>query len=373
MKKVMTWMSVLLAASTALKAQEAPQSKWYIKPYASYFSSITPVEYPSIGGLPSRDRAFTINPSGTQATQSEDIMKGSFGAGFRLGVAGGYRFSAILGMEVALNYYKSNRQDMSKQNGTYTGTGTALDGTTALSLESTGQVTAFDIAPALVIYIPNQNEMFKPYAKIGVIVPLGGYSENITKITDNTGTVAVSQGIFNPTLRSGATAALTNVYTQMQAAGAISGFNTPNPVMLLADVERVDETRSRPTVGIQTALGADFWLSKRVGINLEIEYRNVTVASKTREMQSVSGSYTIVDRANNIPLPPEVSSQLQGQLSLEAASESSKKINYHDHINVNDHNIIASGAFDPNRPADEVSNRLTFGGLGVSLGFKFRL
>lgn len=368
MKKMMTLMSMLLAASMTLKAQEESQSKWYIKPYASYFFSLTPVEYPSIGGMPSRDRAFTINPQGTQATQSESIMTGSFGAGYRIGLAGGYRFNNILGLEMAVNYYKSNVQDMSKQNGTYTGTGTALDGTTALSLESTGQVTAFDIAPALVIYIPNQSEVFKPYAKVGVIVPLGGYSENITKITDNTGSVAASQGTFTPQARAAARQGAIQQYTSVGFP-----YAEPNVLMLMSDVERVDRTRSNPTIGFQSALGADFWISKRVSINMEIEYRNVTVASNRRDMESVSGNYVIIDRANINPSTGSPFILAQGSFSKDAASESSKRINYHDHINVNDHNIVASGTFDPDRAADEVSNRLTFGGLGVSVGLKFRL
>lgn len=366
MKKMMILSCALLAGSMALNAQE---SRWYIKPSASYFFSITPVEYPSIGGLPSRDRNFLLNPiTQAQSTQSEDIMTGSFGEGYRLGLTGGYRLNDILGLELAFNYFKSNVQHMSRQNGTFAGSGTPLDGNTALSLESTGQVTAFDVAPALVFFIPNKSELFKPYAKVGIIIPLGGYSENITHITDNTGSVAVSQGLFTSQTRAAATQAAIQQY---QSVGF--PYNTPNLVMLLSDVERIDHTRSKPTVGFQSALGADFWFSKRVSINLEIEYRNVAVASRIREMQSVSGNYVIVDQGNTNPQTQAPFVLGQGSLSLDAASESSKTINFHNSINTNEHNIVASGQFDPNRPADEVSNRLTFGGLGVSLGLKFRL
>ncbi|WP_028295815.1 outer membrane beta-barrel protein [Olivibacter sitiensis] len=368
MKTTTTLVSILLIATTALKAQEQPEKKWYVKPYASYFFSLTPVEYPSIGGMPSRDRVFTVNPvTGQQATQSEDIMTGSFGAGYRIGLVGGYQFNNVLGLEMAFNYYKSNTQDMSKQNGTFTGTGSPMDGTTALSMEATGQVTAFDIAPALVLYIPNQSQTFKPYAKVGVIIPVSGYSENVTKITDNTGSVAVSQGLLTTEMRAAITQAAIQQYTN-----AGFPYQTPNVQMLLSGVERVDRTRSKPTVGFQSALGADFLLSKTLSINIEVEYRNVTVSSKKREMQSVSGSYVVIDRNNNNPSTSAPFVLGQGTLSKDAASEASKTINYHDHINVNEHNIVASGQFDPNRPADEVSNRLTFGGLGVSLGFKFR-
>lgn len=359
----------MFVLGSSLQAQDANQRKWYIKPYASYFFSVTPVEYPAIGGLPSRDRSFVLNPvTQAQTTQSESIMTGSFGAGYRLGLTGGYRFNDIVGVELALNYYKSNRQDMAKQNGVFGGTGTAVDGTLALSMEATGQVTAMDVAPALVLFVPNKSDVFKPYAKVGVIVPVGGYSENITRITDNTGNVAVSQGLFTASTRA---AVAQQAAQQYQAAGL--PYNTPNPVMLLANVERVDRTRSNPTIGFQAALGTDFRVSSRISLNFEVEYRNVTVASKRRDLQSVSGTYVIIDRANNHPQTGAPFPLGQGELSVEAASESSKRINYHDSINLNEHNIVASGQFDPDRPADEVSNRLTFGGLGVSFGLKFSL
>ncbi|QNL47721.1 outer membrane beta-barrel protein [Olivibacter sp. SDN3] len=365
MKKTIIMAFVLASISPSLVRAQENNKGFYIKPYASYFFSVTPVEYPSIGGLPSRDRVFSINPvTGQQSTQSEDIMKGSFGAGYRLGLTGGYRFNDILGVELALNYYKSDVQDMSRQQATFTGTNA-----TALSLEATGQARAYDIAPALAFFIPTKSEVFKPYAKVGIIIPLGGYSENITKITDNTGNVAISQGLFPNALRN----QVIQQAEQAYAAAGMTDHNPVNPVMLLADVERVDRTKSNPTVGFQSALGADFWLSKMVAINVELEYRNVTVASNRRDMQSVSGTYTIIDRGNNHPQTGAPFPLGEGNLSIEAASESSKRINYHDHINVNEHNIVASGEFDPNQPADEVSNRLTFGGLGVSLGVKIFL
>lgn len=355
--------AAILASSLTLQAQTPTESKWYIKPSVSYFFSVTPVEYPSIGGLPSRDRTFTVHPvTGVQATQSESILTGSFGEGLRLSLTGGYRFTDLLGVELGLNYFKSTTQQMSRQTGVFAGLGSA-----ALSLDATGQVTAYDVAPALVFFIPTQSEVFKPYAKVGVIVPVGGRSENITRITDNTGTVAVSQGLFPAATRAAVAQQAAAAYTQ-----AGMPFNTPNPVMLLANVERVDHTKSNPTVGFQSALGGDFWIGKNIALNVEVEYRNVTVASRIRELQSVSGNYVIVDRANNHPATGQPFPLGEGALTLDAASASSRTIHFHNAINKDTHNVVASGEFDPNVAADEVSNRLTFGGLGASFGIKFR-
>ncbi|GAA4781349.1 outer membrane beta-barrel protein [Olivibacter ginsenosidimutans] len=329
MKFIFITYLLILSCFYLTDAQEQQNRKFYIKAGGAYFIKVTPVEFPAIGGQPARDRIFNIIPGNppTQQTVSESTITGSFGEGWRFGITPGYRFSNILGIEVGINYYQSRSQDMMRQQG-------YMEGSEVLQLHSSAKAKAFDVAPALVVHIPNHTAL-KPYTKVGLIIPVGGYMESITTVNDLTGSVAQSMNLLPTDL-------------------------PPNAIMILTDVNRVDHVKANPTVGFQSAIGFDWAIHNQWSLYVELEYRNISVGSRKKDLDQLSGEYTIVNNGQPIA---------NGSLSTETASESSKQVYYHKTITEHD-NVAGADGFDPNKPADDLTSYVNIGGLGINLGVK---
>jgi len=319
----------LTSCSSLIYAQEDYRKGFYIKAGGAYFLKVTPVEFPAIGGQPARDRIFNIDPSNPekQQTLSEKTITGSFGEGWRVGLTPGYRFSKIIGIEVGINYYNSRSQDMMRQRGN-------IGNVEVLSLHSSGKAKAFDIAPALVVNIPTDNAI-KPYTKVGIIIPIGGHMESITTVNDLTGAIA-------------------------QSMYMVPDNAPPNSTMVLSNVKRVDRIKANPTIGFQSAIGFDWALNNQISLFAELEYRNISVGAKKKELQHLTGEYSIVNDGQPIA---------NGSLDVETASESSKLVNYHKTI-TNSDNVAGGENFDPNKPADDLRSYINIGGLGINLGIK---
>jgi opacity protein-like surface antigen len=334
MKKTIAFTALLLAVGTlALKAQDDYPHGFYVKPTGSYFIKVTPVEFPAISGMPARDRSFTINPqTGETTTTSEKALTGSFGEGWRAGLTFGYRFNRILGVELGVNMYQSTEQDMMRQNGT-------LGGNTVLSLNTVGKIRAYDVAPALVAYVPVEG-MIKPYTKVGIIVPVGGYLQINTTLDDKTGQFAQE-----------------------------AGFTSPIPATHIAlALEREERINPRPTVGFQAAVGTDFMISDHCSVFVEVEYRNISVGGKDKELKKYSGTATVVSDATLQPVPGAP----QTPITMENASASQKDVTYHSELTPG-MNVEGWEDFDRSRPSDDLRSYVNIGGLGLNAGVKFFL
>lgn len=331
-KAIFTACIFLIISFSLTFAQEDFHKGFYIKAGGAYFLKVTPVEFPAIGGQPARDRVFNIDPSnpGKQETLSEKTITGSFGEGWRVGLTPGYRFSKIIGIEIGINYYNSRSQDMMRQRG-------SIDNAEVLSLHSSGKAKAFDIAPALVVNIPTGN-VIKPYTKVGIIIPIGGYMESTTTANDLTGAIAQSMHMVPANL-------------------------PPNSIMMLSNVKRIDRIRANPTIGFQSAIGVDWTLNNRISLFTELEYRNISVGAKKKELQHLTGEYKIINNGQPIA---------SGSLDVETASESSKLVNYHKTI-TNSDNVAGGDNFNPDKPADDLRSYINIGGLGINLGIKMSL
>ncbi|TKC07370.1 porin family protein [Pedobacter frigoris] len=316
--------ALLAAASLTTLAQE---KGFYIKPTGSYFMKVTPVEFPAINGQLARDKTTTITGTGASATTStsETALTGSFGQGFRAGLVGGYQFNNVIGLEVGLNYFSSEKQDMLKQT-------VINNGTTALSLHAVGQVKAFDVAPALVFRLPGSGK-FQPYSKIGVIVPVGGYLEINTAINDQTGQISASQGTVSP-----------------------PGTRT---TLVLSREERINP---KATVGFQSALGFDYKIGNVVSLFSELEYRNISVGGKDKELRKYDGTATVVVNATNTPAGSKT-------LTLADQPTGDKEVNYHKTI-TSSMNVKGQANYDASKPSDDLRSYINIGGLGLNVGIK---
>lgn len=314
--KVTLALSVLIACALGANAQERG---FYIKPTGSYFMKVTPVEFPALGGEPARNTVINIDGSG-QNVVSETALTGSFGEGWRAGLVGGFRFSEVVGFEVGLNYYESNTQDMMVQQ-------INAGGNTVFQRKTTGKVKAFDLAPALVLHIPTMSS-FKPYTKVGFIMPVGGYLLNKTEITDRAGILSSEFGIPAGQARS---------------------------IVL----SREEEVKANPTIGFQSAIGFDYSFGGRVNFFAELEYRNVSVGSKEKELTKFEGEIVL---ANDTRMP----------ITFESAPEGTRTVKYHKTI-TSDMNFEGSPNYDEDKAADDLRSYINIGGLGVNIGVKIPL
>ncbi|RKS94578.1 outer membrane protein with beta-barrel domain [Flavobacterium limicola] len=210
----------LMVCSMTMFAQTEKKESWYFKLGGSYFMQTAATEFPTVGGNAALSKVYV----GGELV-SEESVTGSFGEGFRTGATVGYRFTDRLGVEMGINYYNSNDKTMVKR---------VDDG--LVTLKSVGQITAFDLAPAIVLFL-GEVKGFETYSKVGVIVPVHG------DLTIKTNAVA-APGV--------------NVFSK-------------------------DVIKPNPTVGFQAALGTSFKLGNHISAFAELEYRNFTVHGKDKE------------------------------------------------------------------------------------------
>jgi len=223
MKKNLFLLGFMACSLTMLGQTDKKESKnenWYFKLGGSYFTQATATEFPSVNGREPNKDVYV----GGKLSSRESIT-GSFGEGFRYGGSAGYRFTDRLGVEMGINYYKSNSKTMVQ---------TTSDNVKVL--ESKGQVKALDLAPTLVLFL-GEHKGFEPYTKVGVIVPVNGQLEIKT-----------------------------------------------NAVTAAGPVYRKDVIKPQPTVGFLAALGTSYKLGKNLSAFAEVEYRNFTVHGKDKEV-----------------------------------------------------------------------------------------
>ncbi|MBS7254928.1 outer membrane beta-barrel protein [Flavobacterium branchiicola] len=299
----------LLVCSMATMAQtekaDKPES-WYFKLGGSYFNQTASTEFPTVGGHDAMDRTYVGGK-----LVSEKSVTGSFGQGFRTGIAAGYRFSVRLGVELGVNYYTSNDKKMAQ-----TTSDLPITPAGVYSFKSVGQITAFDVAPALVMFL-GEAHGFEPYTKVGVLVPIHGDLE----ITSD----AYAPIAFSPT-------------------GVPTAFG---------NVHSVDKVKPNPTLGFTAAMGTSYKLGKHISAFAELEYRNFTVHGKTKE----TTDFTV-----------------NGNDALATRSTAQIHTNYRDGLDVNSNNALTNpNGVNKDKPMDELSSYVGISGLGLTLGVKYSL
>jgi opacity protein-like surface antigen len=311
MKKNLFLLGLLVCSMTAMAQTETankPES-WYFKLGGSYFNQTASTEFPTVGGNDARNRTYVGGK-----LVSEKSITGSFGQGFRTGITAGYRFSTRLGVELGANYYSSNTKTMAQ---TTTDAFFVSGGKGIYNFKSVGEITAFDIAPALVMFL-GESHGFEPYTKVGILVPVHGDLEITTD--------AYAPIAFNPT------------------TGAPVAFG---------DVHSVDKVKPNPTIGFTAALGTSYKLGKHIAAFAELEYRNFTVHGDTKETKTFT---------------------VNGQDALATRTTAQRHTNYQDRLDVNSNNATTNpNGVNKDKPMDELSSYVGISGLGLTLGLKYSL
>ncbi|MWB95833.1 outer membrane beta-barrel protein [Flavobacterium sp. GA093] len=318
MKKNLFLLGLMLCSMATIAQTETtdkPES-WYFKLGGSYFNQTASTEFPTVGGNAALSKTYVGGK-----LVSEKSVTGSFGQGYRTGITAGYRFSVRLGVELGVNYYTSNDKTMAQ-----TVSDLPITPTGVYSFKSVGQISAFDVAPAIVMFL-GESHGFEPYTKVGILVPIHGDLE----ITSD----AYAPIAFNPT------------------TGAPVAFG---------DVHSVDKVKPNPTLGFSAVMGTSYKLGKHISAFAELEYRNFTVHGKTKE----TTEFTV-----------------NGKDALATRTTAQRYTNYTDRLDVNSNNPLFNpntatptdpkDTTRPNDKMDELSSYVGISGLGLTLGLKYSL
>jgi opacity protein-like surface antigen len=294
----------LIVCTMSMVAQTEKKESWYFKLGGSYFLQTAATEFPTVGG---NDALSKVYVGGKLV--SEESITGSFGEGFRTGIAAGYRFNTRLGVEMGVNYYSSSNKTMAQ---TTTDQIFVSNGKPVYNFKSEGQITAFDLAPALVLFLGEHNG-FEPYTKVGVLVPIHGDLEITTD--------------------------------------AIAPTGVASPATIA--IHSVDKVKPNPTVGFTAALGTSYKLGKNISAFAELEYRNFTVHGKTKETTEFTRN---------------------GQDALASRTTAQIHTNYVDRLDVNSNNAATNpNGLDSTKAMDELSSYVGISGLGLTVGLKYSL
>jgi opacity protein-like surface antigen len=308
MKKSLLLFGLLVSTMTMVGqttgTTDSKPETWYFKLGGSYFIQTAATEFPTVGGNLPLDRTYVGGK-----LVSEESVTGSFGEGFRTGLTAGYRFNTRLGVEMGVNYYSSIDKKMAQ---TTTDAIFVSGGKPVYNFKSVGQITAFDLAPALVLFL-GEKYGFEPYTKVGVLVPIHGDLEITTD--------------------------------------AIAPTGVANPATVA--VHSVDKVKPNPTLGFTAALGTSYKLAKNISAFAELEYRNFTVHGQTKETTEFTRN---------------------GQDALATRTNAQTHTNYRDRLDVNSNNALTNpNGVDSSKPMDELSSYVGISGLGLTLGLKYSL
>lgn len=303
MKKQLFLLGFAICSMTMVGQTEKKES-WYFKLGGSYFVQTAATEFPTVGGNAALNKTYVGGK-----LVSEESVTGSFGEGFRTGATVGYRFNTRLGVEMGINYYSSTDKRMAQ---TTTDQIFVSGGRPVYNFKSVGQITAFDLAPALVLFLGEQNG-FEPYTKVGVLVPIHGDLEITTD--------------------------------------AITPSGIASPATLT--VHSVDKVKPNPTVGFMATLGTSYKLGKNISAFAELEYRNFTVHGKSKETTEFI---------------------VNGQNALAGRTQAQIHTNYVDRLDVNSNNASTNpNGLDSTKSKDELSSYVGISGLGMTLGLMYSL
>ena len=312
MKKNLFLLGLLVCSMTTIAQTEKadkPES-WYFKLGGSYFNQTASTEFPTVGGHDAMNRTYVGGK-----LVSEKSITGSFGQGFRTGITAGYRFSTRIGVELGVNYYTSNDKTMAQTTSDQPYIPTSAT-TGIYNFKSVGQITAFDVAPAIVMFL-GESKGFEPYTKVGVLVPIHG---DLEIKTDAVAPVGVNPGTGAP---------------------------------VFGNVHSVDKVKPNPTIGFTAAVGTTYKLTSHLSAFAELEYRNFTVHGKTKE----TTEFTV-----------------NGNDALASRTTAQVHTNYREGLDVNSNNVATNpNGVNKDKPMDELSSYVGISGLGLTLGLKYSL
>jgi hypothetical protein len=212
---------------------------------------------------------------------------------------------------MGINYYSSNEKTMAQ-----TVSDLPITPTGVYSFKSVGQITAFDLAPSLVLFL-GEHKGFEPYTKVGILVPIHGDLE---------------------------------ITSDAYAPIAFSSTGVPTA---FGNVHSVDVVKPNPTIGFSAVMGTSYKIGKKLSVFAELEYRNFTVHGKTKETTEF---------------------KVNGNDALATRTKAQIHTNYVDKLTTSSNNKLTNpNGLDSTKAMDELSSYVGISGLGLTLGLKYSL
>lgn len=252
------------------------------------------------------------DPNGlTGITQSTDItvgadgstrvksLSGTLGGGFKGNVTLGYMFNPYIGAEIGLNYFDGDKRTIGKLT------------SPEMQSQSVAYLRGLDVMPA--VYLTPAFAKLNPYARIGLLIPAAGklHIETVANASD--------------------------------AAGPGTDVH----------VEAETEVESRFSVGFAGALGVTYPIGKKLHLFGEIEFKNLSIKSKSAEIKKYET--LAINRASGVSFP------VPGQ-QLADLPRNEKEFQFEDSYTEND---------DPNAPRKIPTQYVNVGGIGINVGIRY--
>lgn len=187
----------------------------------------------------------TVNGDGSSANLKS--LNGTLGAGIKANITAGYMFDQYIGVELSVNYFHSNKTMIGR-----------LRSPKVISEENTF-LRGFDVAPG--IFLTPNFKTINPYARIGLIVPIGG------ELTIET------------------------------RAKKINGGGAGTDIM----VEAISEVKSRFSVGYYGAMGVSYPFNHKMSIFGEMEIKHLSIKSKSAEVKEYATNAITNGQSQLIP------------------------------------------------------------------------
>ena len=257
------------------------------------------------------------DPNGlTQITQSTDIsygpdgarvkaLNGTLGSGFKGNVTFGYMFNPYIGAELGFNYFSGEEKTIGKLN------------RPDIQSEAKAYLEGLDVMPA--IYLTPAFSKLNPYARIGLLIPAAGK-------------LHIDTQVYQPTLLN------------------------EEDVVIATDVNTRarTEVESRFSVGFAGALGVTYPISPKMHIFGEVEFKNLSIKSKSAEIKEFETIGNV--GGNRIPLPG-------GQLADMPTNET--------HFEFEDAHTENPATANPNEPRKIPTQYVNASGIGFNVGIRY--
>lgn len=283
----------------ALSGTKSNAQEFYVRGSLGYVTESGKTEFnnadPNGLTMIQQSTDITINPDGSARVKS---LNGTLGGGFKGNITGGYMFNKYVGAEVGFNYFSGYDKTIGKLT------------SPQLQSKEVAYLRGLDIVPA--IYLTPAFSKLNPYARIGVIVPTAGKLHIETTVNQTNG----------------------------------GGAGTDIHVNAESEVE------SKFSVGFVGALGVTYPLGPRLQAFGEVEFKNLSIKSKSAEITKYET--TAVTGGNSVLVPGQ-------QLADLPVNE--KKFIFSD--------TYTQGAPDPNSPRRIPTQYVNASGIGVNIGIRY--
>lgn len=278
------------------------------------------------------------NAQGTTGTENLDNntfsienVYGTSGGGQNGGIALGYMFSKNLGFELGLNYLIGSKDEVNYSQSTSNSTDTIF-GSVDFSSTSiqTSYTRQFRVAPSIVLRA--SDEGLSPYARFGIILPVGGKT-------------------------------VTDLSVIADQKSSLLGVETESN----STTDAVFETTGNGSVGFQGAFGINFSISDNLGVFGELEYISLGIRSK----ETVITEYTQINTINGASnvLSPDVRLQ---DLPVGVVTTIYKDQLTHTSnatFTDSDGNVTNPG-YDPEKATEALARTSYYNSIGINVGLK---